>query len=93
MYPTTPQAEAGILIEPPISLPVAKVVQPEANVAALPPLDPPGVMSKFHGFLVTPLTSEWQKDVRENSGFVVRPCIIAPELTNDSTSISVLSAI
>ena len=38
-----------------------------------PPLDPPGVISKFQGFLVMPFSFEWQKEVRENSGLVVRP--------------------
>ena len=71
MKPTTPQAPAGILIEPPISLPVANIVQPEANAAALPPLDPPGVISKCQGFLVTPFSFEWQNEVRENSGLAM----------------------
>ena len=51
-----PQAEAGILIEPPISE-LARVEHPAAKDAPEPPDEPPGVYSKFHGFLVTPQIS------------------------------------
>ena len=43
LMPNTPLKLAGILIEPPPSLPVAKVHSPAANAAAAPPLEPPGV--------------------------------------------------
>ena len=39
-------------IEPPPSLAVARGVMPEASAAAEPPLEPPGVRSRFHGFRV-----------------------------------------
>ena len=41
LKPTKPHAEAGILIEPPISEPVARVEQPAAKDAPDPPEDPP----------------------------------------------------
>ena len=50
--PTTPQQEAGMRIEPPVSPPRAKVHMPAATAAALPPLDPPGVKPSRHGFWV-----------------------------------------
>jgi hypothetical protein len=48
-------------MEPAMSDPVARVVLPAARLAAEPPLDPPGVSSGFHGFLVTPHSREWVK--------------------------------
>jgi hypothetical protein len=42
LNPVTPQNAAGIRIEPPMSDPVASVVDPAARAAADPPLDPPG---------------------------------------------------
>src|SRR2546425_2122597 len=50
--PTTPQHDAGILTDPPMSSPSATVAMPAATAAALPPLDPPGVMPSRHGLLV-----------------------------------------
>jgi len=46
--------------------------------AALPPLDPPGVRSVFHGFLVTPWSLFFVKPVNPNSGVFVFPTTIAP---------------
>ena len=50
--PTTPQHDAGMRTEPPMSSPSATVAMPAATAAALPPLDPPGVMPSRHGLLV-----------------------------------------
>ena len=41
--PTTPQHDAGMRIEPPVSPPTATLHMPAATAAPLPPLDPPGV--------------------------------------------------
>src|SRR5438132_12384118 len=40
--PTQPQKPAGIRMEPPPSVPTARVAIPRTTAAALPPLDPPG---------------------------------------------------
>lgn len=48
------KTEAGILIEPPPSLAPAKGTIPDETAAAAPPLDPPGVHSRFQGFLAGP---------------------------------------
>ena len=48
-YPTTPQNEAGRVIEPPVSVPRLKGTVPSATVAALPPLDPPVDRSGING--------------------------------------------
>jgi hypothetical protein len=50
--PTTPQHEAGMRIDPPVSPPSAIEHMPAATAAALPPLDPPGVVPSRHGFCV-----------------------------------------
>ena len=52
--PNRPQQAAGIRIDPPPSPPEAKGTMPPATAAAEPPLDPPGVWFKFHGFRVGP---------------------------------------
>ena len=49
-----PQNEAGMRIEPPASVPTASGQIPAKSAAALPPLLPPGVRSRFHGLRVTP---------------------------------------
>ncbi len=52
--PTSPVKAAGVRIEPPPSLAVAKGTSPAATAAADPPLDPPGVVARSHGLVVTP---------------------------------------
>ena len=44
-------------IEPPPSEAVARASIPEARAAEEPPLEPPGVRSRFQGLRVTPKTS------------------------------------
>src|SRR2546427_6054874 len=50
--PTTPQHEAGIRIDPPVSPPSATEAIPAATAAPLPPLEPPGVTPWRQGFWV-----------------------------------------
>ena len=50
LIPTTPQNAAGCRIEPPVSEPNEKRTSPAATEAAEPPEEPPGTVSKFHGF-------------------------------------------
>jgi hypothetical protein len=50
--PTSPQADAGIRIEPPASVPCASGAIPAATAAAEPPLEPPGERSSAHGLRV-----------------------------------------
>src|SRR5438105_2659443 len=52
--PTSPQALAGMRIEPPPSLACATGVRPAATAAADPPLEPPGVRVRSHGLQVGP---------------------------------------
>ena len=52
--PMTPHQLAGILIEPPPSLPAAIGTQPAATAAPAPPDEPPGVNCGFQGLRAGP---------------------------------------
>ena len=54
LIPVIPQKCEGILILPPVSLPMSSGEPPEAMMAAAPPLDPPGILVKLYGLLVRP---------------------------------------
>jgi hypothetical protein len=45
---------AGRRTDPPPSLAVARGIMPPAMAAEEPPLEPPGVRSRFHGLFVGP---------------------------------------
>src|SRR5271167_309812 len=47
--PTMPHSEAGLRIEPPVSVPIAAGKKPAASPAPLPLDEPPGKCSRFHG--------------------------------------------
>ena len=49
LSPTTPQALAGMRIEPPVSEPRAAAHRPAATAAPEPPLLPDGTRSRFQG--------------------------------------------
>ena len=72
LYPTRPQVDAGILIDPPMSEPVQMVEVPEASEADDPPEEPPDVKLVFQGFLVIPHRRDQVKPAHENSGVAVR---------------------
>jgi hypothetical protein len=46
-------------IEPPMSEPLASVVEPAASAAPAPPEEPPQLQSRFHGVRVMPCRREW----------------------------------
>src|SRR5918911_4737413 len=52
--PTQPHSAAGMRILPPVSVPVVPAASPAAIAAPEPPLDPPGIASRFHGLRVAP---------------------------------------
>src|SRR5436190_14845385 len=52
--PTTPQADAGMRMLPPVSVPMAPSASPAATAAPEPPLDPPGMRVVSHGLRVAP---------------------------------------
>src|SRR6516165_11910862 len=76
--PQMPLKCAGTRIDPPPSLPIPPAEQQAAMAAASPPLEPPGVRSKFHGLLVLPYRALCVSHAIRNSGVVVLPRMIAP---------------
>src|SRR4051794_40168667 len=52
--PNRPQQAAGMRIEPPPSVAMPAEARPAATAAPLPPLEPPTVVFRSHGFRVAP---------------------------------------
>src|SRR5918997_2318957 len=86
LNPKMPQNEAGIRIEPAPSLPWASGPSPAATAAAAPPLDPPGVFTRFHGLNDGPNTRLPESPFQPNSGVLVLPSMTAPAAYNRSTT-------
>ena len=89
LMPKTPQKLAGIRMEPPPSLPLARVHRPEARADAAPPLDPPEVLSGFQGLRQGPSSADSDVPVMPNSGVFVLPRITAPAFRSFSTTVAV----
>src|SRR5579862_3422516 len=87
LSPKAPVKLAGIRIEPPPSLAVTNGSTAPASAAAEPPLDPPGVRSRFHGERVTPYTRFLVIAVWPNSGALVLPTTIAPAARRRATCV------
>ncbi len=62
----TPQNDAGLRSEPPVSVPSAASTIPAATATAEPPLEPPGMRSRSHGLRQAP-----------HAWF----CVVAPKLS------------
>ncbi len=52
--PVSPHSAEGTRTEPPVSVPSAPAHSPAATAAADPPLDPPGLRSRFQGLRAGP---------------------------------------
>ncbi|CAB4900347.1 unannotated protein [freshwater metagenome] len=78
--PNSPVNPAGIRMEPPPSPPVARVISPPDTAAAVPPLEPPGVCSVFHGLRVAPCSTVRVRLTPPNSLLVVCPASTAPPM-------------
>src|SRR3954463_4459548 len=74
--------------EPPPADDVASGTNPAASAAALPPLDPPGDRSGFHGLRVAPYTSLLVTAVWPNAGVLLRPRTMAPAARRRATTTS-----
>src|ERR671910_2635658 len=85
LNPTKPQNAAGMRVDPPPSLAVATGTRPAATAAALPPPDPPGVGSGFHGLRANPNTLVFVKLSVPNSGAAVLPTGTAPAARRRAT--------
>ena len=72
-------------IEPPPSVPMASGPRPAATAALAPPLEPPGVRSRFHGLRVTPKSRLWVAPIQPMVGVFVLPSWIAPAASIRST--------
>src|ERR1041385_3049171 len=78
--PNTPDAEAGIRIEPPPSLACATGRIRAATAAAAPPDEPPEECARFQGLRVGPCRRDSVVGIRPNSGLELLPKIVRPEL-------------
>ena len=79
-------------IEPAPSVPSASGPRPAATAAAPPPLEPPGVRSRFQGLRVTPKDGPSVRPLTPNSGVVVLPMMMAPAARRRCTSTSSAAA-
>src|SRR5687768_2898794 len=86
--PTTPQNDAGCRIDPPVSEPNASGTHWAATAAADPPLDPPGVVSRFHGLCTGPYAEFSFDDPIANSSQFVLPTITAPAASSRVTTVA-----
>src|ERR1700754_318713 len=78
--PNTPDAEAGMRIEPPPSLawPIGRMRA--ATAAAAPPDDPPEECAVFQGLRVGPNSRDSVVGISPNSGLALLPKIATPVL-------------
>src|ERR1700712_930003 len=80
--PNTPQAAAGIRIEPPPSLACATGRMRAATAAAAPPDEPPEECARFQGFRVGPNRRDSVVGINPNSGLELLPKTVRPALRN-----------
>jgi hypothetical protein len=78
LRPTRPHMLAGPRIEPPPSLACAAGTMPAATADAEPPLEPPALCARFHGFRVAPYASGSVVGISASSGVFVRPSETSP---------------
>src|SRR6266581_558636 len=90
LSPTMLLSAAGPRTEIATSLPMPIGESPAAIAADSPPLDPPGVRSRFHGFLVNPVRRLSVSCHAENSGRLVFARGMAPAFLNRVTTVASL---
>jgi hypothetical protein len=76
--PTTPQNDAGLRSEPPMSEPSASGTIPDARAHAAPPEEPPAERVGSTGLSVVPKTRLKVCEPAANSGTLVRPITTTP---------------
>ena len=92
LWPTRPQKPAGMRVDPPPSLAPAHGTIPAATAAAVPPDDPPGVWSVFHGLRAAPRCHDSVMPLAPNSGVFVCPNTRRPESSQRCTVVVVSTA-
>src|SRR6476620_10694038 len=92
-----PVRQPGMRTEPPPSVPNAIGVMPPATDAAAPALEPPGVLARFQGLRVMPVSGESPTALQPNSLVVVLPIRMPPAFlarsTGGASATATLSAI
>src|SRR5699024_11222477 len=78
LSPTSPQAAAGIRMDPPPSLAWAAGTILAATAAAAPPLEPPALRSKSQGVRAGGATAGSVYGGKPNSGVLVLPTMSVP---------------
>src|ERR1700733_6775940 len=78
--PNTPDAEAGMRIEPPPSLACATGRIRAATAAPAPPDEPPEECARFQGFRVGPNSRDSVVGSNPNSGVALFPKMVTPVL-------------
>jgi hypothetical protein len=83
LKPTTPLTEAGQVIEPSVSVPIAAGARPTATATALPEDEPQAVRSGSYGLRVCPPTAlqpliEFGDRMLAHSDRLVLPAMTAP---------------
>src|SRR5260370_3147022 len=76
--PTIPRQEGGRRIGPPMWVPIPTVAIPAQTAAALPPLEPPGVMPARQGLFVAGKMALVVPTAAASSGKFVFPSTAAP---------------
>ena len=72
-------------IEPPPSVPTCSGPSPAAQAAEAPPLDPPGVRSRFQGLRVGPKSRLWVAPIQPIVGVLVLPSMMPPAALSRAT--------
>src|SRR4029450_6245233 len=86
LWPNTPLNDAGMRIDPPMSVPISNDVSPVATAAPAPPDEPPGTRSAFHGLTVVPNISLKVCTSPDQRGRLVLPLTMAPAVFTRRTT-------
>src|SRR3954447_3651312 len=86
--PTVAVNAAGCRIDPPVSDPMASGAWNAARAAALPPPDPPGTRSTFHGLRVGPYAEFSVDEPIANSSMFVLPRIGMPAARSRAVTVA-----
>ncbi|MFK4385606.1 hypothetical protein ABIA40_005014 [Bradyrhizobium sp. USDA 223] len=86
LNPTAPDSEAGIRIEPPVSLPMAMSAMPPIADTTAPAEEPPGMRVRSRGLAGIPSCGFVPNAEKANSVICVLPMTMAPAARNRLTT-------